>query len=162
MAAKKLSGVLKMYIAAGKAAPSPPLGPALGQRGINIMQFCKDFNEKTKDFKSGIPVPTKIVFKDRNFTFSINHPPASYFLKAAAGIEKGSANPGRDIIGTVTLKQIYEIALIKSEDRGFKNTPLEGVCKCLIHSCHSMGINVVNDRNNQGEENSTQSVAASQ
>lgn len=96
---------------------------------------------------------TKIILKKMADTFLIYRPCVTkvifiYLL-------------GRDIIGTVTLKQIYEIALIKSEDRGFKNTPLEGVCKCLIHSCHSMGINVVNDRTNQGEETSTQSVAAS-
>jgi len=152
MAAKKLSGTLKMYIAAGKAAPSPPLGPALGQRGINIMQFCKEFNEKTKDFKQGIPIPTKIDFKDRQYSFNINNPTSAYFLKSAAGITKGAGQPGRDTAGYVTLKQIYEIALIKSEDHAFRNTPLIGVCKCLIHSCHSMGIQVVNDNSSMTEQ----------
>lgn len=146
MAQKKLSGVLKMYVAAGKAAPSPPLGPALGQRGINIMQFCKDFNERTKDYKQGVLVPTRVVYKDRKFDFTISQPPATYFLKQAAGVEKGSSNPGREMIGSVTLKQIYEIALVKGKDEGFKNTDLQGVCKCLIDSAHSMGIEIINDR----------------
>jgi len=144
--AKQLSGVLKLYIAAGKAAPSPPLGPALGQRGINIMQFCKDFNERTKDIKQGIPIPTKIIYKDRNYTFETSSPPTSYFLKKAAGIEKGASKPGKEIAGEVTLKHIYEIACIKKQDNSLKNVPLESVCKIIIGSARSVGIKVVPKR----------------
>lgn len=143
--AKQLSGVLKICIAAGKAAPAPPLGPALGQRGINIMQFCKDFNEKTKELKQGIPIPTKITYKDRNFTFETSTPPTSYFLKQAANIEKGASKPGKEIAGQVTLKHIYEIACVKKNDNALKNVPLEQVCKSIIGSARSMGIKVVSD-----------------
>eukprot|EP00112_Aurelia_sp_Birch-Aquarium-sp1_P011870 Seg2494.4 transcript_id=Seg2494.4/GoldUCD/mRNA.D3Y31 product="Zinc phosphodiesterase ELAC protein 1" protein_id=Seg2494.4/GoldUCD/D3Y31 len=144
--AKQLSGVLKMYIAAGKAAPAPPLGPALGQRGVNIMQFCKEFNEKTKDIKQGTPIPTKITYKDRNFTFETATPPTSYFLKKAANIEKGAGKPGKEVAGEVTLKHIYEIAQIKKQDNSLKNVPIEALCKTIIGSCRSMGIKVVSGR----------------
>ncbi|XP_002164663.1 large ribosomal subunit protein uL11 [Hydra vulgaris] len=145
-AVKQTAGIFKMYITAGKAAPSPPLGPALGQRGINIMQFIKEFNEKTKNVKVGIPIPTVINFKDGKFDIFVKNPPATYFLKAAAGIEKGAQKPGHEIVGSVSLRQIYEIAKVKGQDPGFKNTPLIGICKTIIHSAHSIGIAIVNDK----------------
>ncbi|KAM7439751.1 ribosomal large subunit assembly [Porites harrisoni] len=112
MAAKQLSGVLRTYIAAGKATPSPPLGPSLGQG-------------------------------DRTFTFEMNSPPVSHFLKTAAGIEKGAQKPGREVAGTVTLKQIYEIAKIKKQDSNNRNVPLKSVCRSVIGSARSMGIQVI-------------------
>ncbi|EDO40195.1 predicted protein [Nematostella vectensis] len=143
MAAKQLSGVLRTYIAAGKASPSPPLGPALGQRGVNIAQFCKEFNDKTKHIIQGVPIPTIIKYKgDRTFTFETTTPTVSHFLKSAAGIEKGAQKPGREVAGTVSLKQIYEIAKIKHQDKAFRNVPLKSVCKTVMGSAHSMGIKI--------------------
>ncbi|XP_068683076.1 large ribosomal subunit protein uL11m-like [Montipora foliosa] len=147
MAAKQVSGFLRTYIAAGKASPSPPLGPSLGQRGVNIAQFCKEFNDRTKHIIPGVPIPTVIHYKgDRTFTFELNSPPVSYFLKAAAGIEKGAQKPGREVAGTVTLKQVYEIAKIKKQDATCRNVPLRSVCRSVIGSARSMGIKVVPDR----------------
>eukprot|EP00794_Sanderia_malayensis_P020255 gene20254-22239_t len=149
--AKQLSGVLKIYIGAGKAAPAPPIGPALGQRGINIMQFCKEFNERTKNLKQGIPIPTKITYKDRSYTFETASPPATYFLKNAANIEKGASKPGKETVGTVTLKHIYEIACVKKQDNIMKNVSLEAICKSLIGSAKSMGIVVIPGRSDTAE-----------
>ncbi|XP_015747645.1 PREDICTED: 39S ribosomal protein L11, mitochondrial-like [Acropora digitifera] len=149
MAAKQVSGFLRTFIGAGKASPSPPLGPSLGQRGVNIAQFCKEFNDRTKHIIAGVPVPTVIHYKgDRTFTFEVSSPPVSYFLKAAAGIEKGAQKPGREISGTVTLKQVYEIAKIKKRDATCKNVPLRSVCRSVIGSARSMGIQVVPGRDN--------------
>ena len=109
--AKKVAGYLKLQVPAGSATPSPPIGPALGQRGINIMEFCKQFNAKTKDLEAGAPIPVKItVFSDRSFNFEMRTPPASYLIKKIANIGGGSKEPGRASAGTVTMAQVREVA----------------------------------------------------
>jgi len=138
-----MASLIRCQIPAGMAKPAPPLGPTLGQKGVNIAEFCKQFNDKTKHLKQGVPIPTKInCYSDRTFDFKTTSPPNSYFLKAAAGIKKGSSNPGNSVVATITLKHIYEIALVKSKDANFRNVPLAGVCKILIGSAKSMGIAV--------------------
>eukprot|EP00745_Piridium_sociabile_P008186 TRINITY_DN154790_c0_g1_i1.p1 TRINITY_DN154790_c0_g1~~TRINITY_DN154790_c0_g1_i1.p1 ORF type:complete len:210 (+),score=56.15 TRINITY_DN154790_c0_g1_i1:38-631(+) len=135
---------MKVTIPAGQAAAAPPLGPQLGQRQIQIAAFCKEFNEKTSTMKSGIPVPTNIkVNPDRSFDMHINNPPVTYFLKQAAGVKKGAMKPGQEICGKVSLKHVYEIATVKSEDPAFENVSLEEVCKRVIGIAHSCGIEVV-------------------
>ena len=120
--AKKVTGELKLQIPAGKANPSPPVGPALGQRGINIMEFCKAFNEKTKNFM-GKPVPVVItVYKDKKFDFTIKSPPASYFIMEAAKLKGGSKEPGRVIVGSITTKQAEKIAQEKMKDLNANDT----------------------------------------
>eukprot|EP00128_Syssomonas_multiformis_P007753 Colp12_sorted_trinity150504_noHs@25495 len=129
-AAAQLIGTVKMYIPAGKAGPSPPLGPALGVRGVNIMGFCKEFNDKTKTIKPETPIPTVIeVYGNRTFKFHTKFPPNVYFLKQAARIEKGTAQPTRQYVGYLSLKHIYEIAVVKKQDPAFESFPIEGLCR---------------------------------
>jgi len=141
--AKKVVGVIKLHVPAGKANPSPPIGPALGQRGLNIMEFCKAFNAATQNLEPGVPIPVVITaYGDRSFTFVTKSPPNSYFLKKAAGIEKGSQTTGKgSTVGRVTMAQIREIAEQKMQDLNAKD--MEGACRMLVGSARSMGLDVV-------------------
>ena len=141
--AKKVVGIIKLHVPAGKAIPSPPIGPALGQRGLNIMEFCKAFNAATQNLEPGMPIPVVITaFGDRSFTFVTKSPPNSYFLKKAAGIEKGSQTTGKgSTVGRVTMAQIREIAEQKMQDLNAKD--IAGACRMLIGSARSMGLDVV-------------------
>ena len=140
--AKKIDGYIKLQVPAGQANPSPPIGPALGQRGLNIMEFCKAFNAVTQTLEQGMPIPTVItVFADRSFTFITKSPPASFFLKKAARIDKGSGEVGRsDLVGTVTMAQLREIAEAKKADLNADD--IDAACRMLAGSARSMGIAV--------------------
>ena len=138
--AKKVKAVIKLQIAAGKANPAPPIGPALGQHGLNIAEFCQKFNEATKD-KAGDLIPVEItVFEDRTYDFKLKTPPVSSLLKKAAGIEKGSGEPNRKKIGRVTRSQLREIAQKKMEDLNTKN--IEQAMKIIEGTARSMGIEI--------------------
>ena len=140
MAKKEISGYVKLQIKGGQANPAPPVGPALGQRGINIMDFCKSFNEKTKNFM-GKPVPVVItVYKDKKFDFVIKSPPASHFIKEAVKLKGGSKEPGRNIVASISKKQIEEIAKQKMADLNAHD--LEQASKIIAGSARSMGIEV--------------------
>jgi len=141
--AKKIIGIIKLHVPAGKANPSPPIGPALGQRGLNIMEFCKAFNAATQNLEPGMPIPVVITaYGDRSFSFDTKSPPSSYFLKKVAGIEKGSQTTGKgSAVGRVTMAQIRTIAEQKMQDLNAKD--IEGACHMLIGSARSMGLEVV-------------------
>mgnify|MGYP000041168280 CR=1 FL=1 len=137
--AKKLLGHLKLQIPAGQANPSPPVGPALGQRGINIMEFCKAFNAKTESFEKGTPIPVVItVYEDRSFTFETKTPPASFFIKKAAKLKKGADNPSKEVVGTIKTSQIKEIAEIKMPD--LNASDVESAMRMIAGTARSMGI----------------------
>ncbi len=137
--AKKIEAYIKLQVAAGQANPSPPVGPALGQRGLNIMEFCKTFNARTKDLEPGMPVPVVItVFSDKSFTFITKSPPASVLLKKAAGIESGSKTPHTHKVGKVTRKQLEDIAKAKMADLNAHD--LDAAVKIIAGSARSMGI----------------------
>jgi large subunit ribosomal protein L11 len=139
--AKKIAAYIKLQVKAGEANPSPPIGPALGQRGVNIMEFCKAFNAKTQDVEKGLPLPVVItVYSDKSFTFITKTPPATVLLKKAVGLKSGSSNPNTKKIGTVTLAQLEEIAKTKMEDLNAAN--LEAAVKTIAGSARSMGLNV--------------------
>ena len=140
--AKKVLGYIKLQVPAGAATPSPPIGPALGQRGVNIMGFCKEFNARTGDMEKGTPLPTVItVYQDKSFTFVTKTPPATYFLKRAAKLKSGSKAPGRDTAGRVTMAQCREIAELKMKD--LNATDLDQAAKIIAGSARSMGLEVV-------------------
>ena len=140
--AKKVDGYINLQVPAGAANPAPPIGPALGQRGVNIMEFCKSFNAKTKDLEQGAPIPVKItVFSDRSFAFEMRTPPAAHLLKKAAGLTGGSKEPGRTSAGTITMAQVREVAKQKMKDLNTDN--LESAVKTIAGSARSMGLQVV-------------------
>ncbi len=140
--AKKIAGYIKLQIPAGQANPSPPVGPALGQRGLNIMEFCKAFNAATDNLEKGMPVPVVITaYADRSFSFETKTPPASFFLKKAASVQKGSSTPGKGSIGQVTTAQLREIAETKMQDLNAYD--VEEAVRIIAGSARSMGLEVV-------------------
>ncbi len=140
--AKKIEGYIKLQIPAGAANPSPPVGPALGQRGVNIMEFCKAFNAATESIEKNMPVPVEItVYSDKSFTFTMKKAPVSYFLKKAAGLPKGGGTPGREVAGKVTMAQLREIADQKMDD--LNAVDQEGAVQMVKGSARSMGYEVV-------------------
>ena len=139
--AKKVQAYIKLQVSAGMANPSPPVGPALGQHGVNIMEFCKAFNAKTDSIEKGAPVPVVItVYNDRSFTFETKTPPASFLLKKAAGIKSGSGVPNKNKVGKVTQAQLEEIAKAKEPD--LTGADLEAMARCIAGSARSMGLEV--------------------
>ncbi len=139
--AKKIAGYLKLQVPAGSASPSPPIGPALGQRGLNIMEFCKAFNAKTQEMEKGMPIPTIItIFSDKSFVFETKTPPAAFYLKKAAKLQKGGATPGKATAGTVTMKQCREIAEAKMPDLNAND--LDAATKIIVGSARAMGLEV--------------------
>ena len=139
--AKKVTGFLKLQVPAGAANPSPPIGPALGQRGLNIMEFCKAFNAQTAKMEKNVPIPVIITtYQDRSFTFEMKTPPVSYFLKKAAKLESGSKTPGREPVGQVSKKQVREIAEQKMKDLNCDT--VEAAMKMIEGSARSMGLTV--------------------
>jgi len=146
--AKKIDGYISLQVPAGAANPAPPIGPALGQRGVNIMEFCKAFNAKTKDMEQGTPIPVKItVYSDRSFTFEMRMPPATFLIKKAAGMKptgkpgSGSKDPGRTVAGEISMAQLREIASQKLKD--MNTSDLEAAARTLAGSARSMGLRVV-------------------
>lgn len=139
--AKKIDGYLKLQVPAGNASPSPPIGPALGQRGLNIMEFCKAFNAKTQEMEKGAPVPVVItIFQDKSFTFTMKQPPVSFFIKKAANLQKGSQEPGRNVAGKLSSSQVREIAEAKMKD--LNAADVEAAMRMVEGSARSMGIEV--------------------
>jgi large subunit ribosomal protein L11 len=140
--AKKITGYVKLQVPAGSANPSPPIGPALGQRGLNIMEFCKAFNAKTAQMEKGTPIPVVITaYQDRSFTFEMKQPPVSYFLKKASGLTSGSKTPGRGFVGKVSHAQLKEIAEKKMVDLNCAS--VESAIEMIRGSARSMGLEVV-------------------
>jgi large subunit ribosomal protein L11 len=138
--AKKVMAMIKLQIPGGEAKPSPPVGPALGQHGVNIMEFCKAFNAQTQN-QGGIIIPVQItVYQDRSFTFVLKTPPASFLIKKAAGLDKGSPEPNRDKVGRLTMKQVEEIAQTKMPDLNAKD--MKGAVKSVMGTAKSMGIEI--------------------
>ena len=139
--AKKITGYVKLQVPAGQANPSPPIGPALGQQGLNIMEFCKAFNAHTQSQEQGVPIPTVItVYADRSFSFETKTPPASHFIKQAAKLDKASSEPGRDVVGIVKMSQLREIAEKKMVDLNAND--IDAACRMLAGTARSMGIQV--------------------
>ncbi|ODO11548.1 ribosomal protein L11 [Cryptococcus amylolentus CBS 6273] len=136
--------VVKIVVPAGKAAPTPPVGPALGARGVKAMDFCKEFNARTAEFHTSLPIPTMITINpDRTFSFATRTPSVSYLLKKTTGLEKGSGEGMKKVVGTVSVKHIYEIAKIKCMDEDLKTVGLEKVARGIVGTAKSLGLQVV-------------------
>jgi large subunit ribosomal protein L11 len=141
MAKKEITGYINLQISAGAANPSPPVGPALGQKGVNIMDFCKQFNERSAAFEKGTPIPVKItVFVDRSFEFITKTPPVSYYLKKKAKLKKASKNPGKDFVAKISEKELIDIAKIKIKD---VDVPLDSMISMIKGTAISMGIEII-------------------
>ena len=140
--AKKIDGFIKLQVPAGQANPSPPIGPALGQHGVNIMEFCKAFNAETQKVEQGMPIPTVItVYTDRSFSFTTKSPPASFLIKKAAGVDKGNGEVGRtDNVGSISMQNLREIAEVKKADLNAND--VDAACRILAGTARSMGISV--------------------
>lgn len=140
--AKKIAGYIRLQVPAGQANPSPPIGPALGQAGLNIMEFCKTFNAQTQKLEPGMPIPVVITaYADRTFSFVTKTPPASYFLRKAAGVDKGARAPGQETVGRVTMAQVREIAEKKMKDLNAND--IDQAAKIIEGSARSMGLRIV-------------------
>ncbi len=140
--AKKIAGYIKLVIPAGKANPSPPVGPALGQRGLNIMEFCKAFNAATQSMESGMPIPVVITaYQDRTFSFETKTPPASFLIQKAAKLKKGSQEPGKKIVGKIRMNQVREIAEMKMKDLNAND--IDAASQMIKGTAVSMGVEVV-------------------
>ena len=140
--AKKIDGYIKLQVAAGEAKPSPPIGPALGQRGVNIMEFCKQFNAATQEVEKGTPLPTVItVYSDKSFSFITKTPPATFFIKKALGLKSGSKLPGKESAGKITTAQLADIAQAKMKDLNAND--MDAAIKIIAGSARAMGIQVV-------------------
>ncbi|HMS19551.1 MAG: 50S ribosomal protein L11 [Sphingomonadales bacterium] len=140
--AKKIDGYISLQVPAGAATPSPPIGPALGQRGVNIMEFCKAFNAATGDLEKGTPIPTKItVFSDKSFTFATKSPPATFLIKKVLGLKSGSKEPGKVTAGKITRKQLEEVATLKMKDLNAND--MDAAVKIIAGSATAMGLEVV-------------------
>ncbi|MDP6788081.1 MAG: 50S ribosomal protein L11 [Rhodospirillales bacterium] len=140
--AKKITGKVKLQVPAGQANPSPPIGPALGQAGLNIMEFCKAFNAQTQNLEPGMPIPVVITaYHDRSFTFITKTPPASYYLKKAAGLDKAAEEPGKEPVGAVSMAQVRDIAEKKMVDLNAND--MDAACRIIAGSARSMGIEVM-------------------
>jgi large subunit ribosomal protein L11 len=139
---KKAVASIRLLINAGAAKPAPPVGPALGQAGLNIMGFCKEFNARTAEFRDDVPLRVLIsVYADKTYDWQLKMPPASYFIKKAAGLARGAGRPGHEFVAAISLKHLYEIAKVKTGD--IPGVPLRSVVKNLMYQCRSMGVNVV-------------------
>lgn len=138
---------VRLRIDAGAAKPGPAIGQALGPLGLNMADFCKQFNEHTKNHQPGVPLPVELTaYANRTFSFKTKSPPTSWFLKRCAKVSAGSKRPGHEIVGSVHVKQIYEIALMKQKDEGLKHLPLESIARSIAGSCQSIGLSVVNEK----------------
>ncbi|ORM38432.1 50S ribosomal protein L11 [Francisella endosymbiont of Ornithodoros moubata] len=141
MAKKKIETIIKLQVAAGKANPSPPIGPTLGQHGVNIMGFCKEFNAKTQGMEPGMPIPVEIsVYSDRSFIFEMKTSPASYLIKKAINVKSGSSKPSKELVGTITRAQLEEIAKVKDPD--LTAADLDAAVRIIAGSARSMGVKV--------------------
>lgn len=139
---KVVSGMIRLTVPAGKAAPAPPVGPALGQKGLNLMEFCKAFNDQTKVYKDGTPIPTNITaYSDRTFTYKTKHPPVQHMLKVCTGVPRFAKQPGKEVVGEISVRAIYEIAKVKQAD--MNGVTLEQACSMIVATSRRIGLKIV-------------------